>query len=417
MLRLMGLTLAKYLGLFIAARRLTRRRVRILCYHGFNLGDESDFRPKLFIRTETFERRMRYLATHGYRIISLDDACAGLAAGRHPDHAVVITVDDGFYSVYRSALRVLKQHAFPATAYISTYYVANANPIFRLSVQYIFWKTRAAALDVSALGLPLEGVVPIGTPSQKHALTWEIIRFAEAEMTEDARCRLASQLGERLGVDYARINESRCFSLMTPDEIRELAGEGVDVQLHTHRHRLPDDAAGVEREIVQNRQVLEPLVGRRLVHFCYPSGAWSTSHWPALESVGIVSATTCLPGLNGPQTPRLRLQRFLDGEQIAAITFEAEVSGFGDVARTAREWVRRLGSGLRRRLLLLRSGPALLGDGQPVRDEMGRLRRALVPSRAGRQVIEAARDGVRQSRRCRPTQLGAGTEAMGHEKK
>src|SRR4029077_9557706 len=42
------LHVSKCLGLFHMARYLTRRGVRILCYHGFSLDGESTFRPKLF---------------------------------------------------------------------------------------------------------------------------------------------------------------------------------------------------------------------------------------------------------------------------------------------------------------------------------------------------------------------------------
>jgi hypothetical protein len=102
---------------------------------------------------------------------------------------------------------------------------------------------------------------------------------------------------------------------------------------------LPEDQALVEREILQNRAFLEPLGTTDLKHFCYPSGIWSERHWPSLAALGVATATTCDPGLNYPSTPRLSLRRFLDGENIAQIEFEAELSGFCELLRRARTFI------------------------------------------------------------------------------
>jgi peptidoglycan/xylan/chitin deacetylase (PgdA/CDA1 family) len=326
----------KYLGLFSLARFLTRRGLRILCYHGFALSDESDFRPKLFMRPETFQTRMRYLSAQGYPVLSLDQACHGLEKGSLPDDAVAITIDDGFYSVFRCAAPVLKVHSLPATVYVTSYYSQMQSPIFRLVVQYMFWKTPENDLDTAGLRLPLSGKLPLRPNEKKDSIMWEIIRFGETRLEEPERRILAYELGTRLGVDYSNIQKTRELSLLNPQEIRDLATEGMDIQLHTHRHRLPEEQGLVEREIRQNREFLEPLVSKKLQHLCYPSGVWSKRHWPWLDRLEIISATTCGPGLNYAETPRLGLRRFLDGENISQIEFEAELSGFSEILR----WVR-----------------------------------------------------------------------------
>ena len=85
------------------------------------------------------------------------------------------------------------------------------------------------------------------------------------------------------------------------------------------------------REIQQNREFLEALVGKKLQHLCYPSGVWSKQPWSWLDSLGIISATTCDPGLNYSQTPHLGLYRFLDADSISQIEFEAELTGFSEL--------------------------------------------------------------------------------------
>ena len=107
----------------------------------------------------------------------------------------------------------------------------------------------------------------------------------------------------------------------------------MEIHLHTHRHRLPENSAEISYEINKNRKSLEPLVKYSLVHFCYPSGIWSEKQIPSLEKLGICSATTCDAGLNTRKTHHLKLKRILDGESKPWIYFEAEVRGFKDIIR------------------------------------------------------------------------------------
>jgi peptidoglycan/xylan/chitin deacetylase (PgdA/CDA1 family) len=100
----------------------------------------------------------------------------------------------------------------------------------------------------------------------------------------------------RWRVDLRPVREGRWLSLASVDELRAAAREGLDVQLHTHRHRFPVSRELALRELRDNRAVLEPLAGRALRHFCYPSGYFRPAHLPWLEEAQVESATTCEPG-------------------------------------------------------------------------------------------------------------------------
>src|SRR6266513_2629664 len=134
------------LGLFRLSRHLARRKLIILCYHGFRMSDEGEFRPKLFMSRETFARRLALIRSRGIAVLPLDDALQRLYAGTLPDSAIAITIDDGFHSV---ASEILKKRGFPATLYLTTYYALKGTPIFRLVIQYMFWKTREDKLNCS----------------------------------------------------------------------------------------------------------------------------------------------------------------------------------------------------------------------------------------------------------------------------
>jgi peptidoglycan/xylan/chitin deacetylase (PgdA/CDA1 family) len=134
-------------------------------------------------------------------------------------------------------------------------------------------------------------------------------------------------------VDYGQIVRSRILSLLTSEEIKTLDALGIDVQLHTHRHRLPNDEAQVRREIEDNRKSLKEVIREPLAHLCYPSGIWNPSQFRWLEAEGIVSATTCQDGFNTAATNRLALHRFLDEDGLSSIEFEKKLCGFQELLR------------------------------------------------------------------------------------
>lgn len=330
-------------GLFYLARRLTRSGLRILCYHGFVIDDEDQFRRSLFLSRSAFERRMRYLRNHRYPVLEFDEAVQRLSNGTLPPNAVTITIDDGFYSVYCVALDILRQYSLPALLYVTSYYLEKGTPIFRLVLAYLFWKSPCTTVDLSRLGIPGldQGVqVPLDGEARQN-LPEQIFSAVDSVLTEPDRVDLSRRLAERLKVDYQKIESTRILSLLRSEEIRVLERDDVKIALHTHRHRLPDEVKDAKREIEDNRRSLEPVVGRRLTHFCYPSGEWSVRHWPILRACQVRTASTCDSGLAYSTTPKLALPRILDDSRVSFVEFEAEISGFSELLRWVRGKSRR----------------------------------------------------------------------------
>jgi peptidoglycan/xylan/chitin deacetylase (PgdA/CDA1 family) len=323
---------AKKSGMFQIARTLTRNALRIICYHGF--CDEPMFDPQTFMRGSSFAKRMDHLVLANYPVLGLSEALDRLAQGTLPPAPVVITFDDGFHSTWQVAWPSLLKNGFSATLYVTTYYALMNSPVFRLAVQYLFYKTREKQVNISTFGLSDEGRVDISTAKSRHKLMWRIIDEAERKVDEQSRQELAHRLGDALGVSFERLKTSRLLSLMTPDEIRAADRAGFNVQLHTHRHRFPKDEKLATQEIFDNQHYLGQWLGKTLDHFCFPSGLWEEEHMKVLQGAGIRSAVTCDSGLNYLKTPSFLLRRFLDGENLSQIEFEAEVSGFAQLFRT-----------------------------------------------------------------------------------
>ncbi|HYM33739.1 MAG TPA: polysaccharide deacetylase family protein [Steroidobacteraceae bacterium] len=333
-IKLAILFISRSLGLFRLARWITRDRLKILCYHGFSFSDECRFRSKLFISPAIFEQRLATIRRYGLNVLTLNEAVDRMYDRTLPKNALVITIDDGFHSVHTLAVPRLIRYNYPVTLYLTTYYVKNPNPVFRLVVQYMFWKSSKRELVLENVTWSANCVVNLSDARQTERTIEACITYGERECTEPMRVALCEELGVLLGTPYKDIVQSKILHLMTPMELQSLAKSNIDVELHTHRHTFSDDdQAAAQREIADNRAAIGQWLSKETHHFCYPSGLWNERQWAWLDQMNVKSSTTCLPGLNSHRTPRHALRRFLDGENIHQLEFEAGLSGFSDLLR------------------------------------------------------------------------------------
>lgn len=322
---------ARAAGLFTLARKGTRDRIRILGYHGFASDDEARFRPKTFISGPTFRTRLQFLNDAGYRVVSLNEAVQALNEGRVEPDMVAITIDDGYASTLSVAAPLLHEFGFPATVYLTTYHMERQTPVFDMVVAYLLWRTTRARATLPLPDLP---EVMLTNAADKVAAADRLIEYGHTLDGEERRVSLSRQVGVAIGVDYDAVVAGQSFRLMDFNEARALRHYGLSVGLHTHRHRFPPGAPDQCRlEIDHNRSLLEREVGGPLVHFCYPSGVYARQQFDVLSESGILSATTCDTGLVRLGDEPYGLKRFLDGEMVSSIEFEAELSGFAELLR------------------------------------------------------------------------------------
>lgn len=329
------LHVVRALGLFALARRVSRNRLRILCYHGFSIGDQHEYAPVMFMRPQVFERRLRHLKRLNYPVIPLSEAIEKLRSGDIRNGEVVITIDDGWKSTVTLAAPSLAKHHFPACLYLTTYYVERNDDVFNVVIQYMFWRTRRAAMSVAGVAAALDGEYQI--KGNEPALVNQWVAFGERYRDAPGRQELLRTLATHLELDFEQVIEARRFALIDRDDVRKLIESGIDIQLHTHRHTFPGDALGAAaKEINENREALERLGAGAGSHFCYPSGRYTSDHPRWLAQLGVSSATTCDVGSNAVGDSLFLLKRYLDRDDAEDIEFEAELSGFSDFLRALR---------------------------------------------------------------------------------
>ena len=310
----------------VADSKWRRNRLLILCYHGISRLDEHLWRPNLYMLPEVFEERLKILQRGRYEVLALGEALQRHGTGDLPPRSVVITFDDGGYDFYVAAFPVIRRFGLPVTVYQTTYYGERPFPIFNLAFSYLLWQRRGSILS-GGKAVGIDDVLDLRTEASRAEIVRSLVLLAEKKaLSGDARNDMAASLASLLSLSYEDLVASRRFQIMTPAERSELAAQGIDFQLHTHRHRTPLDETLFRREIRDNRKSLREL-GAKAVHFCYPSGVYRPEFLPWLVKEGVVSATTCDVGFAGRQTDALLLPRVIDTPGRSALEFEAWLSG------------------------------------------------------------------------------------------
>jgi peptidoglycan/xylan/chitin deacetylase (PgdA/CDA1 family) len=308
------------------------RRLLILAYHGVSLDDEH-LCSGLYMPPEQFRGRLELIRSAGCNVLPLKDALAMLYAGSLPARSVVLTFDDGFYDFYAKAWPILRDFGWPVTVYLTTYYSIKNVPVFDPMVTYILWKGRGQELCLPEIGI--DRMLIEDSPSRQAVRILDAGR--DRGLSGEEKHQLLRVMAGRLGVDFEGLLSRRILHLMKPEEVAELASEGVDFELHCHNHRVYRSRELFRDEVLKNQLAIERFGARKPEHFCYPGGFWLPEFMPWLMELGILSATTCEAGMSTSMSDRYKLPRLLDGPGMETSEFSAWLSGLASLLPTRKD--------------------------------------------------------------------------------
>jgi len=326
-------------GIFslVANSRWRQQRLLILCYHGVSIDDEHLWRPYLYIQPHKLQQRFEALKKGRFSVLPLGESLQRLGAGTLPPRSVALTFDDGGYDFFQQAYPLLKAYGFPATVYQTTYYTSLEKPVFNLMCSYMLWMRRMEVIENAEM-VGLSGPLDIRTEAGRFATVRRLIESSEREgRTGIQKDELAARLATLLKIDYGKLKAKRILQLMNGRELEEIARGGIDVQLHTHRHRTPENEQLFRREIQENRATIQRFVAGDPTHFCYPSGVYQQTFLSWLRKENVLSATTCDAGLAERDSESLLLPRYIDHQDRSQVEFESWISGVGDLLAVRRK--------------------------------------------------------------------------------
>jgi peptidoglycan/xylan/chitin deacetylase (PgdA/CDA1 family) len=137
----------------------------IFMYHG--VADVDEDPNQLCVSPARFAEQMAWLARHGLRGVGIAELVEAMRAGRQRG-LVGLTFDDGYTNVLETALPVLRQHGFGATAYIISDRLGGTNewdegPVWQLMTGDQVRELAAAGIEIgshAATHMRLAGASP-----------------------------------------------------------------------------------------------------------------------------------------------------------------------------------------------------------------------------------------------------------------
>lgn len=240
-------------------------RALVLVYHRIVAHAPSASAIVPTVASNVFRRHVAALAEVG-EIVPLESLVGGI--GRHARPRFALTFDDDHLSHVEHALPILRSLGAPATFFLSGRALHGLGPYW---FEVLEREIDARSLAAVARELSIDADRP-----EALAVACERDRSLQA------------RLEDRAGEPGPRLEHG---------DIEALAAAGMSVGFHTLRHRilppLPPDE--LEADLVEGRQDLEAIVGRRIELFAYPHGKADPRTAAAVRRADYVAAFTGRP--------------------------------------------------------------------------------------------------------------------------
>ena len=255
-----------------------------------------------------FEEQIRYLVSH-HTVLSLRDFIEGYAQKKLKAEDVLITFDDGHYSVLDHAMPILKKYNCPAVMFVITGLIGTQIP---------FW--------------------------------WDEIHYYLQSKEEVNRAKLISN-DERLKLlEGLRTTSNRApldRRQLTWDDLREMEEGGISIANHSHTHPMFDklSAAEVKNELVTSSEFLKKNGFQFHDIFAYPNGNYSSGAEEVMSTVGIKLAFLFDHKLNVLLDKPYRISRLSINDTTPLWKFKLMLNGWHSsivpISKKLRKFVRK----------------------------------------------------------------------------
>jgi len=268
------------LELIMRARSRLPQTLSVLTYHSIADAAKPGFDDGVVDATPSqFEAQLRFVSER-FSVIRIQQLIDFLETGAPlPQNALLITFDDGYSTCFSQALPALQRHNMTATFFIATDFVDRRRVYWWDRINYILHHSDRDRVQLSYpepvdIEVAADGSVRTLTNLVKHTRGLDVERFLD-ELTAAAGVTWTEQF------ERALANET----IMTWDQVRGLRDAGMDVQSHTHGHRVLQTLHGdqLAHELAGSREILERELDQPVRAVAYPVGR-DIAHIPEIRN-------------------------------------------------------------------------------------------------------------------------------------
>ena len=258
----------------LSLRRAVSAWITVLTYHRVAGREEAGLLDEgvIDVTPDQLARQLAFV-TRWFDPIGIEQLRA-FACGRArlPRNPLLVTFDDGYRDNHDVALPILLRHGVVATFFIATDYVERRR---------LYWWDKLSLLiqrspkEQLVLTYPQPETLPLGSPGARRAAVKHAQRVIKDRYGLDLP-RFLDEVEGAAGVVLSTDEERRLVdaTVMTWDQVLSLRRAGMDVQSHSHTHRVLQtlDAVELDRELRESRRMLEGVLGESVVAISYPVG-------------------------------------------------------------------------------------------------------------------------------------------------
>ena len=248
------------------------RWLTVVTYHRISDTLAPGYDPDVVDATpEIFDRHLTMLKRY-FTLVDTRDLDAWRAGGKLPRNPAMITFDDGYRDNHDVVLPLLKRHDAKAVFFVATSYVGER--------RIYWWEHINNAIAISPLGAirisypePLE--FPLGNEAERRVAVKALLKLLKnAEGVDIERFLQGLYAACKLSFDRDEERRMADAALMTWDHIRALARAGMDVQSHSHSHRVLHTLSSEQAvaDLRRSKQELEAAINQPVSAVAYPTG-------------------------------------------------------------------------------------------------------------------------------------------------
>ena len=241
-----------------------RQHLYVLVYHRVDEYDRCPWLDPVLISAEPaqFNAQMRLIAEKYHPVSAVDVLRAIDGEQPLPPNAVLVTVDDGYRDFKEVIFPITNQYGIEPVLFIPTAYVGRGP----------FWWDKLFAAISNWPGLEIStplGSFSLRSPAEKNQVIRHLIQKVKTLPFDQGM-----QIIDALYNDHAPQNMADTCDILTWDELRTLAHNGVTIAAHTHTHallsRIPFERAC--QEIRMSQDIIRREIGQALPIFAFPDG-------------------------------------------------------------------------------------------------------------------------------------------------